>query len=141
AGVKVILLDANGNPVAGASAVTDASGHYQFDGLAPGKYSVQFDKSTLPEGYNFTSAAQGGPGSGGSDADTGTGQTAQITLASGDNATLRAGLVVQQATLGDRVWEDSNGNGVQDAGEAGIDGVKVDLKDSLGNVVGSTVTH
>jgi protocatechuate 3,4-dioxygenase beta subunit len=141
AGVKVTLLDGNGNPVAGAVATTDANGHYQFDGLAPGQYSVQFDKSTLPEGYNFTSAAQGGPGSGGSDADTGTGKTAQVTLASGDNATLRAGLVVQQATLGDRVWEDSNGNGVQDAGEAGIDGVKVDLKDSLGNVVGSTVSH
>ncbi|RFP13729.1 SdrD B-like domain-containing protein [Duganella sp. BJB475] len=141
AGVKVTLLDASGNPVAGASAVTDASGHYQFNGLAPGVYSVQFDKSTLPAGYNFTSAAQGGPGGAGSDADTGTGKTAQVTLASGDNLTLRAGLTVQQATLGDRVWEDKNGNGVQDSGESGIDGVKVDLKDSLGNVVNSTVTH
>ncbi|OEZ59057.1 SdrD B-like domain-containing protein [Duganella sp. HH105] len=141
AGVKVILLDASGNPVAGASAVTDANGHYQFNGLAPGVYSVQFDKSTLPAGYSFTSAAQGGPGGAGSDADTGTGKTAQVTLASGDNLTLRAGLTVQQATLGDRVWEDKNGNGVQDSGETGIDGVKVDLKDSLGNVVNSTVTH
>ncbi|WP_332855801.1 SdrD B-like domain-containing protein [Duganella sp. S19_KUP01_CR8] len=141
AGVKVTLLDASGNPVAGASAVTDANGHYQFNDLAPGVYSVQFDKTTLPAGYNFTSAAQGGPGGAGSDADTGTGKTAQVTLASGDNLTLRAGLTVQQATLGDRVWEDSNGNGVQDSGESGIDGVKVDLKDSLGNVVNSTVTH
>jgi len=141
AGVKVILLDAAGNPVAGASAVTDANGHYQFDGLAPGVYSVQFDKSTAPAGYNLTSAAQGGPDGAGSDADTATGKTAPVTLASGDNLTLRAGLVVQQATLGDRVWEDSNANGVQDSGESGIDGVKVDLKDSLGNVVNSTVTH
>jgi hypothetical protein len=38
---------------------------------------------------------------------------------------------VQQATLGDRVWEDSNGNGVQDSGEQGLNGVTVDLKDSL----------
>ncbi|MBV6323851.1 SdrD B-like domain-containing protein [Duganella violaceipulchra] len=141
AGVKVTLLDASGNPVTGAAAITDANGHYQFNGLAPGVYSVQFDKSTLPAGYNFTSAAQGGPGGAGSDADTGTGKTAQVTLASGDNLTLRAGLMVQQATLGDRVWEDSNANGVQDSGESGIDGVKVDLRDSLGNVVNSTVTH
>ncbi|MES2159525.1 MAG: SdrD B-like domain-containing protein, partial [Pseudomonadota bacterium] len=141
AGVKVTLLDASGNPVTGAAAITDANGHYQFNGLAPGVYSVQFDKSTLPAGYNFTSAAQGGPGGAGSDADTGTGKTAQVTLASGDNLTLRAGLMVQQATLGDRVWEDSNANGVQDSGESGIDGVMVDLRDSLGNVVNSTVTH
>ncbi|WP_348697802.1 SdrD B-like domain-containing protein [Duganella fentianensis] len=141
AGIKVTLLDANGNPVAGASAVTDANGHYQFNGLAPGVYSVQFDKSTLPAGYNFTSATQGAPGSGGSDADTGSGKTGQVTLNSGDSLTVRAGLTVQQGTLGDRVWEDSNGNGVQDSGETGIDGVKVDLKDSLGNTVASTVSH
>jgi uncharacterized repeat protein (TIGR01451 family) len=29
--------------------------------------------------------------------------------------------------IGNRVWEDTNGNGVQDAGEAGIDGVDVTL--------------
>jgi serine-aspartate repeat-containing protein C/D/E len=140
AGIKVILLDANGVAVSGAVAVTDADGHYQFTNLAPGKYSVQFDKTSLPAGYDFTSAAQGGPGSGGSDADTGTGKTAQVTLASGQDLTLRAGLVIQQATLGDRVWEDSNGNGVQDSGEAGIVGVKVDLKDANGTIVKTTTT-
>ncbi|WP_343733224.1 SdrD B-like domain-containing protein [Duganella sp.] len=140
AGVKVILLDASGNPVDGAVAVTDANGHYQFTNLAPGSYSVQFDKSSLPAGYDFTTAAQGGPGGAGSDADTGTGKTSQVTLASGDDLTLRAGLVIQQATVGDRVWEDGNGNGVQDAGEAGIVGVKVDLKDENGNIVKTTTT-
>ncbi len=140
AGVKVILLDANGVAVPGAVATTDADGHYQFTNLTPGKYSVQFDKSSLPPGYDFTSAAQGGPGGVGSDADTGTGKTAQVTLASGQDLTLRAGLVIQQATVGDRVWEDSNGNGVQDSGEAGIVGVKVDLKDANGNIVKTTTT-
>ncbi|MRW93681.1 hypothetical protein GJ699_27170 [Duganella sp. FT80W] len=140
AGVSVLLLDANGNPVPGAVATTDANGHYQFTNLPPGTYSVQFDKSTLPTGYDFTSAASGAPGNGGSDADTGTGKTAQVTLVSGQDLTLRAGLVIQQATLGDRVWEDTNGNGVQDSGEAGIVGVKVDLKDVNGNVVQTTTT-
>jgi protocatechuate 3,4-dioxygenase beta subunit len=140
AGVKVTLLDASGNPVPGAVATTDANGHYQFTDLPPGTYSVQFDKSSLPAGYDFTTAAQGGPGGVGSDADTGTGKTTQVTLASGEDMTLRAGLVIQQATLGDRVWEDSNGNGVQDAGEAGIVGVKVDLKDENGNIVKTTTT-
>ena len=44
------------------------------------------------------------------------------------------------ATLGDRVWHDSNMNGVQDAGEAGIGGVTVQLKNAAGSVIGSTVT-
>ena len=32
-----------------------------------------------------------------------------------------------KASLGDRVWEDKNGNGIQDKGEAGLAGVKVVL--------------
>ncbi len=37
------------------------------------------------------------------------------------------------SSLGDRVWLDTNGNGIQDAGEAGIPGVSVKLLDGLGN--------
>ncbi|MFJ3955989.1 SdrD B-like domain-containing protein, partial [Arthrobacter sp. NPDC090010] len=33
----------------------------------------------------------------------------------------------QTGAIGDRVWNDANGNGVQDAGEAGIQGVMVEL--------------
>ncbi len=140
AGVRVTLLDANGNAVPGAVATTDANGHYQFTGLQPGAYSVQFDKATLPAGYSLTTASTGAPGSGGSDASLDTGTTGKVTLASGDDVTVRAGLVAQKATIGDRVWEDSNANGVQDAGEAGITGATVQLKDSTGNVVQTTTT-
>ncbi|MDR7049208.1 protocatechuate 3,4-dioxygenase beta subunit [Duganella sp. 3397] len=140
AGVRVTLLDANGNAVPGAVATTDANGYYQFTGLQPGAYSVQFDKATLPAGYSLTTASTGAPGSGGSDASLDTGTTGKVTLASGDDVTVRAGLVAQKATIGDRVWEDSNANGVQDAGEAGITGATVQLKDSTGNVVQTTTT-
>ncbi|KQQ40375.1 hypothetical protein ASF61_06315 [Duganella sp. Leaf126] len=140
AGVRVTLLDASGNAVPGAVATTDANGHYQFTGLQPGTYSVQFDKATLPAGYALTTASTGAPGSGGSDASVDTGTTGQVTLASGDDVTVRAGLVAQKATLGDRVWEDSNANGVQDAGETGITGATVQLKDSSGKVVQTTTT-
>ena len=47
---------------------------------------------------------------------------------------------VPQAKLGDFVWEDSNSNGVQDAGEAGIGNVTVELRDGSGNVVQTTST-
>jgi hypothetical protein len=43
-------------------------------------------------------------------------------------------------TLGDWVWDDLNQNGIQDAGEPGLDGVRVDLLDGGGNLLGSTTT-
>jgi serine-aspartate repeat-containing protein C/D/E len=140
AGVRVTLLDAAGKAV-GAAVSTDANGHYQFTDLKPGSYSVQFDKASLPAHHLFTAAGQGGDAALDSDADAATGTTAQVTLASGDsNQHLDAGIVAERATLGDRVWEDANGNGVQDAGEAGLVGVSVELRDAAGNVVATTTT-
>jgi hypothetical protein len=44
-------------------------------------------------------------------------------------------------SLGDYVWVDSNGNGIQDDGVAsGLNGVTVNLFDSLNNLVGTTIT-
>ncbi len=44
--------------------------------------------------------------------------------------------------MGDFVWRDLNGNGVQDAGEPGVNGVTVTLTgtDALGNPVTRTTT-
>jgi hypothetical protein len=42
--------------------------------------------------------------------------------------------------LGDTVWLDNNGNGVQDAGEPGIEGVILELLDSDGDILGTVVT-
>lgn len=39
------------------------------------------------------------------------------------------------ASIGDLVWKDTNGNGIQDEGETGIDGVTVRLTDKDGNPV------
>ncbi|HAY2240019.1 TPA: YSIRK-type signal peptide-containing protein, partial [Staphylococcus aureus] len=43
--------------------------------------------------------------------------------------------------LGDKVWNDANKNGIQDAGEFGIPGVKVILKDKDGNFLEKTETN
>lgn len=42
--------------------------------------------------------------------------------------------------IGDYVWMDANHNGIQDAGEVGIDGVVVQLKDAGGNVIQTMTT-
>lgn len=44
------------------------------------------------------------------------------------------------ASLGDRVWKDDNGNGIQDAGEVGISGVTLTLLNAAGQVVATTTT-
>ena len=42
--------------------------------------------------------------------------------------------------LGNRVWHDQNGNGLQDAGEGGIGGICIDLLDANGNLLQQTTT-
>ena len=42
--------------------------------------------------------------------------------------------------LGDRIWLDADGDGIQDAGEVGIAGVVVSLRDETGAVVATTTT-
>jgi uncharacterized repeat protein (TIGR01451 family) len=140
AGVTVKLLDGSGNPVivggTPVTATTDANGNYLFSGLTPGQYQVEF---VAPSGYVLTTADTGDDALD-SDANTTTGTTQTVTLASGDNnLTLDAG-VYQLASLGDRVWEDSNANGIQDNGELGLAGVTVKLLDGSGNpvIVGGT---
>ena len=136
--VKVTLLDANGKQV-GAAVWTDANGNYQFTNLKPGTYSVQFDKSTLPEGMSFTTAHAGSNDKVDSDASA-SGLSHSFTLVSGEvNNSVDAG-VVAAATIGDRVWLDKNGNGIQDSGESGKSGVTMELRDSTGKVVKTTTT-
>ena len=140
-GVQVSLLDENGNVV--AVTTTDENGNYQFIGLTPGDYQVQF--SNLPNGYTFTTQDADNAGLGGttnSDADSSTGITPIITLAANQyNPNIDAGISsTTVGSVGDYVWHDENGDGIQDPNEAGIGGVLVTLYDNAGNPVASTLT-
>ncbi|MCK6388207.1 MAG: carboxypeptidase regulatory-like domain-containing protein, partial [Zoogloea sp.] len=81
-GVLVRLYNAAGDLVDGPL-TTDANGEYLFSNLRPGTYSVQFDKTTLPAGYSFTTANTGSDASD-SDANVTDGKTAQTVLDSGE---------------------------------------------------------
>ncbi len=137
--VTVNLLNA-ANSVVGTT-MTDATGKYLFSNLIAGTYSVQFqDLSSY--GYIRTLANIGSNDSIDSDAIVATGNTGTYALASGQsNLTVDAGYY-KNASLGDYVFEDCNGNGKQDTGDTAIAGVTVKLLDSTGtNVLAATSTN
>jgi len=68
------VLDANTNPII---TTTNASGFYEFPGLPPDEYCLEF---VLPSGYTFSSQDQGGDENIDSDADPSTGRTSIIEL-------------------------------------------------------------
>jgi hypothetical protein len=122
-----------------ATTTTGTDGFYQFTGLTPGvQYQVMFNK---PDGTVFTTqdANSNSQDADDSDADPNTGKSQIVTLSSGENnPTIDAG-VYTPASIGDRVWEDSNGNGQQDGTEPGIVGAKVELYTCVNNAPGSLV--
>ncbi len=136
-GVTVTLRNQAGTII--DTRITNASGYYSFTDLPPATYSVCF---TAPQGYTFTLPNVGGNDAIDSDANPLNGCTPQVTLAAGEfNPTLDAGLVSTLARLGDFVWHDLNHNGIQDAGEPGIPGVTVTLRDGTNNVLSTTQTN
>ena len=133
-GVTVALLNEDGTPVLDTegnpmTAVTDEKGAYQFVGLAPASYRVVIvdpDKGDLA-GLIPTQAY------------TGKGETqASVTISDASVQGVDFGLVAP-ATIGDRVWNDADGNGA-DNGEPGVPGVTVILKDASGVEVARTTT-
>lgn len=99
------------------STVTGADGGYLFDHLPVGDWTVAVDTSTLPTGLDDATFEEDGT----LDA------TDAVTLAGGtDHLTADFGFR-GTGSIGDRVWLDLNGDGVQDVGEPGIRGQRVDL--------------
>jgi fimbrial isopeptide formation D2 family protein/uncharacterized repeat protein (TIGR01451 family) len=137
-GITVRLLDSAGDPVddplnPGTPYVvtTNVAGNYLFENLLAGDYRVQFDE---PSGYVFSPQDQGGNDAADSDASS-TGRTAVISLIAGDDNTDTDAGVYEPVEIGDRVWNDSNADGVQDPGENGVAGATVQLLDSSGTPV------
>ncbi|NCA82909.1 MAG: hypothetical protein EOM72_09225, partial [Opitutae bacterium] len=132
--VTVRLYDAASNLV--DTTMTSAAGSYSFGDLIPGEYFVVFSR---PSGYQFTLQDRG-VDTADSDADPSTGRAIATVLESGDDdLTWDAGLY-RPVSVGDYVWLDEDWDGVQDAGEAGIPNVRVDLLDSGLNVIAWTLT-
>ncbi|CAB0524615.1 SdrD B-like domain-containing protein [Corynebacterium diphtheriae] len=152
--VKVSLLDEQGKPVNEPGTekpyeiTTGDNGEYLFENLPKGKYKVQFDYSAArtSDDKPFTAFTVPGPGVDGKtekdsdvlDSKNGNiGLTDVIDLQS-DRRDVDAGLVVVSITpavsVGDLVWHDKNGDGIQNDGDdSGISGVELKILDPEGN--------
>jgi hypothetical protein len=78
-----------------------------------------------------------------SDVDPATGRTVETNLQAGEtDRTWELGLYLDEppAAIGDRVWFDTDRDGVQDVGERGVSGVTVQLLNASGAVVATAVT-
>ena len=112
--------DSNNNPV-NQTVVTNAAGNYQFTTLNPGTYTIT---ATPPSGFIATNPNP---------------QT--VTLTAGQTlSSVDFGIRQTPGAIGDTVFNDLNGNGTQEAGEAGVAGATVTLRDSAGTVLGTLVT-
>ena len=117
--VEVTLSGASlGSPIV----TTTVDGAYSFPNLAPGTYTVALTNG-IPAGATST---------------TGGNDQIQTIQSNEDVDDVDFGLA-QNVTVGDRVWHDLNNDGTQDAGELGLAGVTIELRD-VSNVVLDTAT-
>jgi fimbrial isopeptide formation D2 family protein/uncharacterized repeat protein (TIGR01451 family) len=120
-GGVTVYLDLNNNGVFDAgepTTTTDVNGLYFFGGLAGGTYAVRVDTTTLPPGVSQTYDLDGAAA---------TPHAATASLATGTTRTDVDFGYRGTASIGDRVWLDRNGDGVQDAREPGLSGVIIYL--------------
>src|SRR6185312_11869606 len=100
-----------------ATTTTAGDGNYTFNNLTPATYTVKIVPGSLPAGVTPTFDLDG----------IATANQATFSLAAGQNRTDVDFGYRATGSIGDRLWYDTNGNGVQDAGETGINGVTVQL--------------
>lgn len=133
--------------------------------ILPGNYTVRIPASQAVLAGTFSSADPAGGGQPiGDSRDNGTGVAASTAVTNSATITLTAvgglpagatqtnangttdqprmdfGFVLPIYALGNRIWFDTNNNGVLDAGELPIDGVAVELLNAANTVIGSTTT-
>ena len=136
AGVVVMLQTCTGQTI--ATTTTMANGSYIFDNVFPGDYRLVFDISSQ-NGCIFT-IQNATVENLDSDADE-NGFTDCFTVNPGEEITTVDAGLAGLSDIGDFVFEDLDGDGIQDFNEPGIPNVVVNLYDGLGNLVNTTTTN
>ncbi|WP_420852988.1 SdrD B-like domain-containing protein [Staphylococcus lutrae] len=126
ANVTVTLKNPQTNEVL-QTTVTDAEGYYLFSNLNNGDYIVEFTDPTVNAAGKQFVPVEVHVGNSEIDSDM---QRVAVTIHDADDLSIDRGFRVvpdPTYTIGDKVWEDTNKNGIQDQNEPGIAGVKVVL--------------
>jgi hypothetical protein len=100
------------------TATTDPAGHYTFPNLPAGNYYVAIDHGSLPGGGAGLDETSGGNDD----------LSGLVNLSEGekyDDADLGYAPEPGTSAIGDRVWYDTDMDGVQDPGEIGVGGVTI----------------
>lgn len=119
AGVRV-FMDLNGNQAWNFGepfVLTSGSGAYAFEGLAPGNYTIVIDATSVPAGLVQTGDPDGAVMDG----------KTTLVLNAGDAVDTADFGYQGNASIGDVVWYDVDGNGLLDVGEPGLEHVTVYL--------------
>jgi hypothetical protein len=123
--------------------ITSEDGLYIFDNLPPGNYYIV--ASTLPAGKEATGKQITGNSENDSDFSTGSSiETDIFTLESGESrGDLDLGLkdeVINPATICGTTWDDLDEDGIMDVNEPAQERINIDLLDSDGFVLSSTIS-
>lgn len=117
-------LDAFGIPVTHQH-ITDVDGNYHFANLVPGTYDISLTLDSIsgfsPKWIQSDTLR---------DHDSENGLIGMVQVCSGVQTLGKDFAVFMKSSLGDFVWEDVNGNGIQETGEPGLPGIEVLLEGS-----------
>ncbi|MEZ4910060.1 MAG: SdrD B-like domain-containing protein [Saprospiraceae bacterium] len=132
--VKVELYNSGGIKI--KETQTSIDGAYTFSEIPTGRFSVFFENL---DGYVYTELNNSNPQKN-SKANPTTGNTTPMDmLISGSYNHIDAGYITE-GTIGDFVWLDITGNGIQNANEPGINNILVELFKANGTFVDSIRT-
>ena len=121
--IRLYLYDRTGQIF--DSTLTDVSGNYLFSNLIPSSYVVAVDAGSLPDGYHSTTHNV----------------PMTITVAAGENFLTADFGYRATAELGDLIWNDLDRDGIQDAGEPGMEIITIELHRSDGSLVSTTISN
>jgi len=137
-GVTIQLCRADGTIE--ATTTTDVNGFYQFINLIPGDYKICVPLDLLPTGSSITTADVGADEAADSDVNPQTGMSEVVTISAGQfYPDLDLGLI-PPGSVGNVVWMDTNGDGMQGPDEPGVPGVVVILCNEAGDTLASVTT-